>query len=518
MSADQGNAYAQNEYGNCLKNGEGVARNLPEAVQYFRMSVDQGNAAGENSYGMLLLRGEGIDKNVEEAMRYFKMSADKENAEGQNNYGVQLFLQGNVIEGAEYLKKSAGQGNRFGQNNLGVCLLKGEGVGLNVGEGLRYLKMSADKKTMIGEANYVAHLMRGEVVEADPVEPQRLLAMRNRRDILCLAIYHFFKGGVLGYDGRIEEKSEMIRNFNDFREIEDIGRIGSSAVKVMEQEVRKRIVAVKFYSGDNECDSEQVIENLEKYVELRHPCIVPIVGWDVEVEVEVGVGEISRARIGSEFMKNGSLGEVLSKVREGVSPIFWSHTNIAKMIVGIVVGMKFLHSKGVFHGSLNPCNLFMSEEYGLRIGDFWNGIFEDQGYVWKNNESHDYNNNHSMNLYVAPEVLKNPELPLTSKSDVFSFGLIFYEILVGKSVFERFGNVVRSMKGLLRGKRAIIPNFVDSRISGLIERCWSSVIEERPSFDEILEILETTNFVFSHDVDSEAVREFMSKVRIRAIQ
>jgi TPR repeat protein len=50
MSADQGHAFGQYDYGLCLQNGRGVATNLPEAARYFKMSADHGDADALEEY------------------------------------------------------------------------------------------------------------------------------------------------------------------------------------------------------------------------------------------------------------------------------------------------------------------------------------------------------------------------------------------------------------------------------------------------------------------------------------
>lgn len=44
MAAEQGNAEAQNNLGNCYLNGKGVEIELPRAVKYYQMAAEQGYA------------------------------------------------------------------------------------------------------------------------------------------------------------------------------------------------------------------------------------------------------------------------------------------------------------------------------------------------------------------------------------------------------------------------------------------------------------------------------------------
>jgi TPR repeat protein len=51
MSAEQGNAFSQNNYGVCLEDDKCIAKRLSEALKYYKMSADQGNSLGQYNYG-----------------------------------------------------------------------------------------------------------------------------------------------------------------------------------------------------------------------------------------------------------------------------------------------------------------------------------------------------------------------------------------------------------------------------------------------------------------------------------
>jgi TPR repeat protein len=60
-----------------LQNGLGIERNAEEAVKYYKLSADQGDADAQFNYGHCLQNGLGIETNVEEAVKYYKLSADQ---------------------------------------------------------------------------------------------------------------------------------------------------------------------------------------------------------------------------------------------------------------------------------------------------------------------------------------------------------------------------------------------------------------------------------------------------------
>ncbi|KAG0601270.1 hypothetical protein M758_11G097700 [Ceratodon purpureus] len=98
-------------------------------------------------------------------------------------------------------------------------------------------------------------------------------------------------------------------------------------------------------------------------------------------------------------------------------------------------------------------------------------------------------------FWRAPEVLLgmrdgkkrcSPTL-FTKKSDVYSYGMLCYEIATGFLPFEREGFLVtRAEQDLvINGQRPSFPDDVDGRVKDLIRRCWHQDEDKRPTFEEI---------------------------------
>jgi hypothetical protein len=112
--------------------------------------------------------------------------------------------------------------------------------------------------------------------------------------------------------------------------------------------------------------------------------------------------------------------------------------------------------------------------------------------------------------YLAPEAY---EKNWTPKSYVFSFALILYEVLVGKSGISRESTSLRLMKDIVFNRfRPTIPNFILRNVRQLIIDCWAQNPDERPSFDSILDRLQQMNFEIAPKVNSLRVREFVNAI------
>jgi serine/threonine protein kinase len=113
--------------------------------------------------------------------------------------------------------------------------------------------------------------------------------------------------------------------------------------------------------------------------------------------------------------------------------------------------------------------------------------------------------------YVAPECYDNTYVP---ENDIFSFGLILYEVIVGKPVFSRdmdFEEIAGAL--VLRQYRPEIPKWVLPKTAELICDCLAENYCERPSFNEILDRLEEMRFKLIPMVNSSKVAAFVKGMK-----
>jgi TPR repeat protein len=164
-SSDLGNAFGMVKYGNALENGWSGEKNLKEAMKYYKMSTDLGNTFGMYNYGIALANGFSGETNLQEAMKYYKKSADLGDSFGMSEYGFVLSnicpSKKNLQEAMKYFKMSADLGNASGMNNYGYALANGYSGEKNLQEAIKYYKKSADLGNTFGMNSYGAALEIG---------------------------------------------------------------------------------------------------------------------------------------------------------------------------------------------------------------------------------------------------------------------------------------------------------------------------------------------------------------------
>jgi serine/threonine-protein kinase len=182
-------------------------------------------------------------------------------------------------------------------------------------------------------------------------------------------------------------------------------------------------------------------------------------------------------------------------------------TRIAKVIVGIVLAMRYLHSMGVIHCDLNPNNILLDLDWNIRIAGFGHHIFPHELVIPNDSGNCSFIGSH----YLAPECYDNE---FVCESDVFSFGLILYELVVSEPAFPKTLSQYGIAKRLIiENKRPIIPAFVLPAVQELIRKCWKRDYWRRPTFNDILDQLEAMNFKLTANVKSSKLSEFVRQIK-----
>jgi serine/threonine protein kinase len=232
------------------------------------------------------------------------------------------------------------------------------------------------------------------------------------------------------------------------------------------------------------------MKEVEMLMKLRHPCILKIVGYSLPR------GTVP-AQIGTEFAKNRSLRDLLRNLAKP------DDTGIAIIICGIVLGMKFIHSRGIIHRDLKPENILIDEENHAKIGGLGSGRFV--------NIDRSLTVQVGTPLYMAPEM--HDDCGYSEMIDSYSFGLILFELLVGQPVFPSTIATLALIKKSAKWERPDLPAATNETMKKIIRRCWAPDPRIRESFSEILDHLEKIRFQITPNVDVGRVKEFVSQVR-----
>ena len=151
------------------------------------------------------------------------------------------------------------------------------------------------------------------------------------------------------------------------------------------------------------------------------------------------------------------------------------------LILCIASDLQIIHSQNLIHRDLHSGNILQENLYSAYIADL--GLSISANIALKNSESRGV---YGVLPYIAPEVLCGN--PYTISSDIYSFGIILWEIFSGKVV--PFKNEYRTQYQIqvCSGSRPPIMEGTPQCYKDLMQRCWNEKPQNRPSAAEIYEI------------------------------
>ncbi|CAA6656037.1 unnamed protein product [Spirodela intermedia] len=177
----------------------------------------------------------------------------------------------------------------------------------------------------------------------------------------------------------------------------------------------------------------------------------------------------------TEFMSRGSVYDFLHKQR-----CTFKLPALLRVAIDVSKGMNYLHQNNIIHRDLKAANLLMDENEVVKVADFGVARVKAQSGVMTA-ETGTYR-------WMAPEVIEHK--PYDHKADVFSFGVVLWELLTAKLPYEYLTPLQAAVGVVQKGLRPTIPKNTDPRLTELLERCWRQDPNQRPDFSQILEILQ----------------------------
>ncbi|RIB15335.1 kinase-like domain-containing protein [Gigaspora rosea] len=151
----------------------------------------------------------------------------------------------------------------------------------------------------------------------------------------------------------------------------------------------------------------------------------------------------------------------------------------------ITSDLQAIHSQNYIHQDLHSGNILQETLQSARIGDLGLSVLTSRNSKIKSNGVY------GILPYIPPEVLRNQ--PYTAASDIYSFGIIMWEILFGIPVtgiyaifHERFGSQLEIQIALNELRPPIHEN-IETCYINLMKKCWENDPEKRPSAIEICE-------------------------------
>ncbi|CAB4441776.1 unnamed protein product [Rhizophagus irregularis] len=178
-----------------------------------------------------------------------------------------------------------------------------------------------------------------------------------------------------------------------------------------------------------------------------------------------------------EYAEGGTLGKYL---RDDTITLKWE--NQLKFAKEITSAILWLHvDKGIVHGDLHPNNILIHKDT-IKLADFGRSCQKESGCynteVW------------GVIPYVDPMLGQKLPYKPNEKSDIYSLGILFWELTSRLSPFDGLEENIIMLKIRNGFREKPVPN-TNVKFIGLYQECWKQEPDERPHISKVNEILNT---------------------------
>jgi serine/threonine protein kinase len=298
----------------------------------------------------------------------------------------------------------------------------------------------------------------------------------------------------------------LLRSRDEFKEIEVIGKGSSGLVQLCVDELTQEKVAVKQVGDIDNLRSQQTfLREIMLCVNLQSPLVVKILGYCLPgLPDSDGLPGL----IITEYMRHGTLQDYLDRQFQGEPHPSFGPTEWTKAIFGIAVGMAQIHSHGAIHRDLKPDNIFLDENFEIRIADFGFSRFTESRLKLTMAVG--------TPLFMAPELYSEvPGVVYTNSVDVYSFGVLLYQLFSPEIDMDDDIPMRSPQQLLLRiagGVRLKRVDGIPDPLWNLITDCWSSAPTKRPTFATIVERMKADSAISITGTDLQRYKEYQMRL------
>jgi len=263
------------------------------------------------------------------------------------------------------------------------------------------------------------------------------------------------------------ETHKYIIKYEDLEFLSVIGSGGYGEVSLgIYKPTRKRVAIKRLHSQElNNRGKELYLREVTCMATVKHQFLLRLVGFTIQKPY----------CIVTKYIPNNSLYNAIHGDSNSI-PLTPTELNI--ICYGIAIGMAHLHEKKIIHRDLKSQNVLLDKYKLPVICDFGSSKSQDLS-ITQTGQGGTPN-------YMAPEFLKN--LKYDEKVDVYSYGILLWEIISGHSPFEGLAPAQVLCLVVIEGNRPEIPEGIPTNFKELLTMCWNKNPEKRPSFNDLVSL------------------------------
>jgi serine/threonine protein kinase/formylglycine-generating enzyme required for sulfatase activity/tetratricopeptide (TPR) repeat protein len=212
------------------------------------------------------------------------------------------------------------------------------------------------------------------------------------------------------------EDEPLLTNIGNYRVLELVGRGNFGVVYKVRDPANGKVLAAKLLRSKWATIPEYrqlFLKEARHTLDFKHPGIVAVLA----VEDHDG-----RPYLIQEYIAGGSLCPQTVRAER-------SHGQIADLMVYVADAVAYIHRQGLYHRDLKPDNILIDASGRPRVADFGLAMHVREGWKQRGHRA-------GTPLYMSPEQLRCEWHLVNASTDIWSLGVIFYELLTGERPFS----------------------------------------------------------------------------------
>jgi len=267
---------------------------------------------------------------------------------------------------------------------------------------------------------------------------------------------------------KIDPSAEISEKELRFGEVIGEGAYGT----VFKGQWRNIVVAIKQMKMGSQLTEKQLRDYYDEIALMKQ--------MRNHINVVMLLGVTAKGDIVTEFYEKGSLYGLIVRGEKISRP------NINRIAIGIVNGMIHLHKEGIIHRDLAARNVLLTAQFEPKISDFGLARIVDQA---QDSVGHTTSNTGPLK-HMAPESIIRRQYSI--KSDVWSYGVVLYEMLAFKEPYENLDPVQTAAAVAYQGLTLKLPPMISQthpELGRVMNSCFIFDPNQRPSFELIAPLL-----------------------------
>lgn len=246
------------------------------------------------------------------------------------------------------------------------------------------------------------------------------------------------------------------------------GSFGKAYLATVDNEDKKYVIKQVIMDGMTDQEKRETFNEAAILKRLDHPNIIKF------KEVFRQSQPKEALNIVTEYADGGDLEQKIEAQKKKPFP----ETQILDYFTQICLALQHLHKKHIIHRDLKGGNVFLMQSGLVKLGDF--GIAK--GLKTSKEKA---KTTVGTPYYLSPEIINNK--PYDTKSDIWSLGILLYQMMTFKMPFNAQSLPLLSIK-INRGVYSPPPSVYSAELRDILKRCLSQDPEKRPSINDILQL------------------------------